>query len=173
MPKVLKSLARLLDEVPFAPVIATMFGLAAGILVLATPGWLFARAVLASGLPTTVAAGQPLREGAQMIAAVLAAFGTMGILWLLLGSIEALHKPRAPQSRGHRIEPVYEAEPVAPVRRPLFANTELGTPFLPNEAFAGARDELLLDVTAPDEGPALPGEVARRHEANGSSHLLH
>lgn len=151
MPKVLKSLAQLLDEVPFAPVVAIMFGLVAGILVLATPGWLLERAVLASGLPSIVAATVPPLGGtARILATILAVSGATGILWLVFGPIEALMRPSVPQSRGHRIEPVYETtgdevEPIALARRPLFANTDLGAPFMSDEAFAQSRDELVLD----------------------------
>lgn len=162
MPKVLKSLAQLLDEVPFAPVVAIMFGLVAGILVLATPGWLFERAVLASGLPPIIAAtAPPLGAMARIVATILAVSGTTGILWLVFGPIEALMRPSVPQSRGHRIEPVYEAtgdevEPIALARRPLFANTDLGAPFMSDEAFAQARGELVLDARVLDEASVAP-----------------
>lgn len=162
MPKVLKSLAQLLDEVPFAPVVAMLFGLVAGILVLATPGWLFERAVLASGLPPIIAAtAPPLGATARILATILAVSGTAGLLWLVFGPIEALMRPSVPQSRGHRIEPVYEAtgdevEPIALARRPLFANTDLGAPFMSDEAFAQARGELVLDAPVLDEVSVTP-----------------
>lgn len=162
MPKGLKSLARLLDTVPFAPVAAILFGLAAGILVLATPGWLFERAVFASGLPGMVAAAAPpLGDKARIMATIIAVSGTAATLWLVLGLLGALIKPSVPQSRGHRIEPVYdepegEPQPITPVRRPLFADADLGAPFMSDEAIAHARDELVLDTLAPDEALETP-----------------
>jgi len=152
MPKGLKSLARLLDELPFAPAVAMLFGAVAGILVLATPGWLFERALLVSSLPTVVlAAAASLGRATQVMSAIFAAAGTAGILWLLLRSFGLLMKPRGPRSRGHRIEPFYkppgdEAEIVTQARRPLFANAELGVPALPSEALTQAHDELVLDM---------------------------
>lgn len=162
MPKGLKSLAHMLDEVPFAPVVATLFGLVAGILVIATPGWLFERTILALGLPPIISAtASPLGQGAQLMAAILATSGTAGILWLLFGPVEALMKPSLPQSRGHRIEPFYEApgdqvEPITLGFRPLLANTDLGTPFLPDDVFVQTRDELVLDTPVPETISAAP-----------------
>ena len=74
MPKALRSLARSLEKIPFVPVAAALFGMVAGILVLATPGWLFEHGVVASGLPDIIAAAAPpLGHKAQIMAAIVTA----------------------------------------------------------------------------------------------------
>ena len=153
MTKGLRSLARLLDKVPFAPVVGLLFGLAAGILILATPGWLFEHMVAKSGLPELVAAAAPpLGDKARIMAAFLALLGVAATLWVLLVLLTSLVKPRPAQSRGSQIEPDGdEAHPDAPLRRPLFAEADLGAPFMSDEAIAHARDELVLETLAPDE----------------------
>lgn len=189
MPKGLKSLARLLDELPFAPVVAIMFGLVAGILVLATPGWLFERTFLASGLPPIVVTAASLGIWAQTMMAIFAASGTTGFLWLMLRWVDLPMKPIMPRSRGHRIEPFYkpsgdEGEIVSIARRPLFANAELDVPAMSCAPVSQARDELVLDMSAargalridqqtPGSGPTLPMEIANRGDLDRGSQLLH
>jgi hypothetical protein len=165
MPKGLKSLARLLDKVPFAPVVAVLFGLVAAILILATPGWMFERMVVASGLPGLVhAAAPPLGDKARVLAAIVALSAVAGILWFILALPDMLRTPGIPQSRGHRIEPDYDPDETsirfdALIRRPLFAEADLGAPFMSDEAVAHARDELVLDTLAPDEEAGIAEPV--------------
>lgn len=168
MPKGLKSLARLLDKVPFAPAVAVLFGLVAAVLILATPGWMFERMVVASGLPGLVsAAAPPLGDKARVLAAIVVLLGVAGILWPVLALPDILSAPGPSQSRGHRIEPDYDPAETsirfdALIRRPLFAEADLGAPFMSDEAIAHSRDELVLDTLAPDEGAdiAEPAETA-------------
>lgn len=159
----LKSLARLLDRVPFAPVVALLFGVVAAILILAMPGWMFEHMVVASGLPGLVpAAAPPLGDKARIMAAIIALMDVAGLLWLVLGLFGRMTRPKPAQSRGHRIEPEYdlaglEMEPDIAVRRPLFADADLGAPFMSDEAIAHVRDELVLETLAPDEESGIVG----------------
>lgn len=154
-----------LDKVPFAPVVGAMFGLVAAVLILATPGWLFERMVVSSGLPDLVSAAQPpLGDKARILAALLAFFGVGAFLAATIALIEYFVMPdarRANRARGSRIDDVeaeaaVEEEPVAaPLfeeagRRPLFAESDLGAPFMSDEAIAHARDELVLDNALPE-----------------------
>ena len=157
MPKGFRSLARSLDTVPFVPVVAVLFGLVAGILIVATPGWLLERGVVASGLPDFIAAAAPpLGTRARIMAAILAAFGTAGLLWLVLMPLGKLVKPNGSVGRGSRIENdsnlvEHPPHPDAPARRPLFAESDLGAPFMSDEAMAHARDELVLETPVADD----------------------
>ena len=152
MPRGLKSLARTLDAVPFAPVVAVLFGLVAGILVAATPGWLLERGVAASGLPDLIAAAAPpLGNKARIMAVAVAAFGTAAVLWLVLMPIGKVLAPGKAESQGDHIEDdssriEHPPHPDAPARRPLFAESDLGAPFMSDEAIAHARDELVLET---------------------------
>lgn len=157
MPKALRSLARSLENVPFAPFAAVLFGAAAVILVIATPGWLLERGVMASGLPDMVsAAAPPLGSKARIIIALAAAFGVTGFVWLGLLPVGRWLDPKPVLSRGSRIEDNSEgaedsAHPDALSRRPLFAESDLGAPFMSDEAIAHARETLVLETVVEDE----------------------
>lgn len=162
MPNGLKSLARLLGKVPFAPAVAIMYGLVAAILILALPDPSLERLIQASGLGAGGA--HPPGDVARLLAAVLALAALTLFLWPILGLAERLMEPRPAQSRGHRIEPDYDPDSAvipfdAVIRRPLFAGADLGAPFMSDEAIALARDELVLDMLAPGEGAANPDPV--------------
>lgn len=161
MAKGLKSL----NKVPFVPVTAALFALVAGILVLATPQWLFERGVVSAGLPGLIAAAAPpLGEKARILAALVAALATGGTLWAVLTPLRSIVKPRlVERARGARIEAASEAPAASifePNRRPIFAETDLGAPFMSDEAIAHVRDELVLDtpLVEPEEVEA-PAEV--------------
>lgn len=161
MPKVIGSLARSLENVPFVPVAAALFGLVAGILVIATPGWLFERGVVASGLPGVIAAAAPpLGDKAQIMAALVAALGTTFPLWLVPTVVSRLVRIRRIEPPGSTIETAGEQvadhpHPDAPVRRPLFAESDLGAPFMSDEAIAHGRDELVLEAIVADNPEPL------------------
>jgi hypothetical protein len=136
------TLARRAQRIPFAPVVAVLFGVAAAILVAAVPQWLFEKGVVASGLPTVLqAAAPPLGLVARIMAIALAFAGVAFLLWVLLASVarlfEAKARARTPwhdagydgQSDVTRIDPL-------PPRRPIFAPDELGAPLMSDEAIA-------------------------------------
>jgi hypothetical protein len=135
----LKSMAKL----PFAPVVAAMFGVITLILIFMTPGWLFERMVVASGLPSLIAAAQPpLGETARKLSAIAGGLGVFASLWLALALLRAAIKRNAPpKARGSRIDaaiPVTESDIVKRKRDPIFAERELGAPFMSDEAIAVA-----------------------------------
>jgi hypothetical protein len=135
----LKSIAK----VPFAPVVAAMFGVITLILIFMTPGWLFERMVTASGLPSLIAAAQPpLGETARKLSAIAGGLGVFASLWLALALLRAAIKRNAPpKARGRRIDaaiPVAESNVLKRKRDPIFAERELGAPFMSDEAIAVA-----------------------------------
>lgn len=156
MPKVMRSISRSLEHVPFVPVAAVLFGLVAGILVLATPDWLFERGVVASGLPDIIAAATPpLGDKAQIMAALVAGFATICPLWLIPTIVSRFAKKNRIERQDTTTETesapvVYRPHPDAPVRRPLFAESDLGAPFMSDEAIAHARGELVLEANVAD-----------------------
>lgn len=157
MPKAFRSPARALDNVPFVPVVAVLFGLVAAILILATPDWLLERGVAASGLPELIAAAAPpLGIKARIMTAFVSALGIAGLLWVMLTPLGSLAKPKRAMSRGSRIgadSSQFEQarHPHGPTRRPLFAESDLGAPFMSDEAIAHARDELVLETIVVDD----------------------
>ena len=161
MPKTLRSLARSLENVPFVPVAAVLFGMVAVILVLATPGWLFERGVVASGLPNIIAAAAPpLGDKAQIMASIVAAIGTAGFVWLVPTILGCLVNAARTERQSTGIENDSEhvehpPHPNAPVRRPLFAESDLGAPFMSDEAIAHARDELVLEAIVAESPESL------------------
>ena len=132
-----------LAKVPFAPVVAAMFGVITLVLILITPGWLFERMVVASGLPSLIAAAQPpLGETARKLSAIAGGLGVFSALWAGLALLRAVIKRNAPpKARGSRIDaaaPVVESPITKRKRDPIFAERELGAPFMSDEAIAVA-----------------------------------
>ncbi len=150
-----------LNKLPFAPVVGGMFGIVAGILVLATPLWLFEQAIVASDLPSLMsAAAPPLGDKARIMTAILAIAIVGGLLYLAIAQIEKLTAARGPIAR---VVPLSLPAPLmlTAAPRPIFAEADLGAPFMSDEAMAHARDELLLDdAMIADDSPALAGEAA-------------
>ena len=151
MNRLLKNLAK----VPFAPVAAAMFGITAFILIIMTPNWLLERVVVASGLPSLIAAAQPpLGQTALKLSAVAGGLGVFSALWIGLALLGKLIKRTAsPKARGSRIEAV-EPPAESPIakrkREPIFAERELGAPFMSDEAIATvAESQPTVEVEAP------------------------
>lgn len=137
-----------LERLPFAPIVAALFACVAIVLVAATPQWLFERWVALSGIAAIIpAATPPLGEKARIAAAVFAGAATGGLVWLMvaIGEKRLRGAPMTRTDRGTAIpSPI-----VAPHRRPLFADTELGAPLMSDEAMTQAREELVLDMPIP------------------------
>jgi hypothetical protein len=147
----------ILNKVPVAPAIAALFGVVSAILVVATPQWLFQRGIVASGVPNLIAAASPpLGDKARIMAAVIAAVMVAGILWAVISAIEKIIAGRT--AKTPKAEPEAEvpqdgqtyAQIVASRRRPIFAEADLGAPFMSDEAIAMARDELVLETPIAD-----------------------
>ncbi len=155
MNRLLKRVAR----VPFAPVVAAMFGMIALILIFMTPGWLFERMVVASGLPSLIAAAQPpLGETARKLSAIAGGLGVFSALWAGLALLRAIVKRNAPpKARGSRIDaaaPIVESLIAKRNREPIFAERELGAPFMSDEAIANVVSSPPTDDAEPE--PPVP-----------------
>jgi hypothetical protein len=158
----LKSMAR----VPFAPVVAAMFGVIALILIFMTPGWLFERMVVASGLPSLIAAAQPpLGETARKLSAIAGGLGVFSALWVGLALLRVIIKRNAPpKARGSRIDAATpEAETHSPItkrkREPIFAERELGAPFMSDEAIANITESPVIVETKTEPRAPEPEEM--------------
>jgi hypothetical protein len=134
------TLARRASRIPFAPVVAILFGIVAAILMAAVPQWLFERGVVASGLPGVIAAAAPPLGLLARLLAVAASFLVVTvILWAFLGPVAARLDDRVRQRTPWRDAgydaPVPEDSDlfVAP-RKPIFAPEELGAPLMSDEA---------------------------------------
>ena len=126
-------------KIPFAPVVAIAFGIVATVLVLMTPQWLFERGVIASGLPSLLAAAKPpLGSTARTLAAVFAGLAVALPLWAVLATLRKAVKRAVPlKARGSRIDavPAKVQNPIGQ-REPIFAQRDLGAPFMSHEAIA-------------------------------------
>jgi hypothetical protein len=144
-----------LGKIRFAPVAAAVLALVTGILIMNTPGWLLERTVVASGLPQFFpAAKPPLGDTARMLLALATALLVGLSIWLPLSLISKAAKEKQPKARGSRIDPVNRSNTggdVSSHRRPIFAESDLGAPFMSEEAMAIAKDELVLDAPLVDE----------------------
>lgn len=149
-----------LAKVPFAPVVAAMFGTITLILIYLTPGWLFERMVVASGLPSLIAAAQPpLGDTARKLSSIAGGLGVFITLWAGLALLRAIIKRNAPpKARGSRIDaaaPGIESPIAKRKRDPIFAERDLGAPFMSDEAIAGTPEsppavEIATEAPAPD-----------------------
>ncbi len=147
--------------------VALLGGAALGLVTAAgfalVPGDMLARVILRSGIPAIIAAAEPPLGMTARIVLALAGGGIVALLgWfalflmlgsrtLVMGSGAAAH---AEGDTGDSV-PVLrraDAHPDAPSRRPVFANRDLGTPFLEVRARPASEDALAL----PPEPAPLP-----------------
>ena len=136
------TLARRAQRIPFAPVVAILFGIAAAVLVAAVPQWMFEAGVVASGLPTVLAAAAPpLGLIARLLAVGLAFCAVAFLVWALLAPLtrylEAKARARTPwRDAGYDADAIMTRDNMMPPRRPIFAPDELGAPLMSDEAIA-------------------------------------
>jgi hypothetical protein len=136
------TLARRAQRIPFAPVVAVLFGISAAILVAAVPQWMFEAGIVASGLPTVLAAAAPpLGLVARLLAIALAFGGVSFLIWVLLAPLtkffEAKARARTPwRDAGYDADSMAGRDDPLPPRRPIFAPDELGAPLMSDEAIA-------------------------------------
>lgn len=128
-------------NLPIAPVIAALLGIAAATGALVVPGATLESLVMASGLPAVIAAAEPpLGWTARALfalglGATVAAFSWLA-LFVLIGSRGMILRTGREDEEvdEHALTtPVLrraDAHPDAPPRPPLFAMRDLGTPFL-------------------------------------------
>jgi hypothetical protein len=135
-------LVKTINKIPFAPVVAIAFGVMSAILVIAMPQWRFHQMINASGLPNVLSfARPPLGDTARGLTALIAGVGVAALLWLGLSSLSVLMKGsrKGPKARGRRIDPAVvppNADAGLPQRRPIFAERDLGAPFMSDEVLA-------------------------------------
>lgn len=140
-------------KLPLAPVIAAMFGLIALTLIFMTPVWLLERLVGVAGLAALIPAAQPpLGSTARILCAIAGGLGVFLLLWALLSPLQALVRKRRPQkAKGSRIGVAPSVPHMPPMKRPpIFAERELGAPFMSDEAIASAGELSVI--------PAVQGE---------------
>jgi len=146
------TLARRASRIPFAPVVAVLFGIVAAILMAAVPQWLFERGIVASGLPAIIAAAAPpLGLMARLLAIAGAFLAITVLLWAVLGpltaKLEGRARARTPWRDAGYDAPVAEDGDlfIAP-RRPIFAPEELGAPLMSDDVLVLQPES----VTAPE-----------------------
>lgn len=160
------------SQLPFAPVVALLFAGVAAVLVMATPAWMLEQSVMAAGIPSVLGAAEPpLGLTAKLLLSVIVAIavGLVGLVAMLpLGTLLSRPRRGAFEVKPMRFRPPQtEQEPDWPVtgfaRPPIFADRDLGAPFMSDEALVAAPivreveasdDELVLDAqfeaTVPD-----------------------
>jgi hypothetical protein len=139
------TLARRAQRIPFAPVVAVLFGVAAAILMAAVPQWLFEKAVVATGLPDLIEAAAPPLGLIARLLAIAAAFVGVALLFRILmvpvsRMIEGKARARTPwRDAGYDADADKARDNPLPPRRPIFAPDELGAPLMSDEAIATAQ----------------------------------
>ena len=131
----------IIDRLPLAPVFALMFGTAVAIVIAATPQWVFEGAIASTGLGNFLdVARPPLGLKARLLAVVLG-FALVAILvWLAVTAVQRLIDGPVPQADDGFDDEldlgayVDSLPPVDAPRRPIFADKELGAPFMSDEA---------------------------------------
>lgn len=148
------TLARRASRIPFAPVVAVLFGVVAGVLTAATPQWLFERGIVASGLPALIAAASPpLGLMARLLAISGAFLAITVLLWAVLGpltaKLESRVRARTPWRDAGYDVPLADTTLFIAARRPILAPEELGAPLMSDEAIAASAPDSIepLDLT--------------------------
>ncbi len=143
--------------IPVAPAIGTAFASIVSLFIALAPVAVLEQLVLQSGIASVVAVAEPpLGTTARLVLILLVGGGLGTVLWfatfLLIGPRALAIAPRGEvcEIGAQAWRPLLrhaDAHPDAPARRPVFAQRDLGTPF--------------LDVRAPqDAGTALAAETA-------------
>jgi hypothetical protein len=173
------TLARRASRIPFAPVVAILFGIVAAILMAAVPQWLFERGVAASGLPGMIAAAAPPLGLLARLLAVAASFLFVTLLlWAFLGPVAARLEGRVRQRTPWRDAgydaPVPEDSDlfIAP-RKPIFAPEELGAPLMSDAAIAArVEDPEPAAVAAKPEPEPAPEPLVSPRTDNSITALI-
>ncbi len=132
-----------IDTLPLAPVFALLFGTAVGIVVAAMPDWRFEQAVGSTALGSILSVARPPLGLKARLLAVMLAFALVAILvWLAVTAVERLLAARIPKEDDDEfLDLTAFAETLPPLdkpRRPIFADKELGAPFMSDEALRTA-----------------------------------
>jgi hypothetical protein len=145
-----------IDRLPLAPVFALLFGAAVAIVIAAAPQWRFEQMVDWTGLGSVLLVARPPLGLKARLLAVMLGFASVAILvWLAVTAVQRLiDGPKLRDDDGFDDEldlgayadslPLVDAP-----RRPIFADRELGAPFMSDEALATA-PALPLVLTPPE-----------------------
>jgi hypothetical protein len=141
-------------NIPFAPVVAIMFGIAAAAFVALVPVALFERIVMKTGLPSLLSiAGPPLGLKARILGLVVAFAAVAGLAWLVATPVarwlERDRRKRTPWADAGYVRDDAEPSAVDSRRRPIFASDELGAPLMSDEALAPPPLDLPPELEAP------------------------
>ncbi len=148
-----------IDRISLAPVFALMFGTAVAIVIAAMPAWRFEAMIGGSGLGSVLAVAQPPLGMKARLLAVALGFALVALLvWggvTLVQRLIAGPKPGvADNDFDDELDLSGYAENVPPVdapRRPIFADKELGAPFMSDAALASAAAAASPIVLTPPE----------------------
>ena len=150
-------------NLPIAPLVAVLIGVFTALVFTLMPDGMLEDFAIDSGIAAVVPAAEPpLGDTARAVLIMVGGGGAALIAWfalfLIIGA-RAIVIQRSSDPYGENM-PVLrraDAHPDAPARRPLFANRELGTPFL--EVRAGRPVHLTADM------PEAPAETGPKTEA--------
>lgn len=157
---------------PMAPAAGAITGAFAAAIAALIPGDMLDRLILRSGLPAILAAAEPPLGLTARLVLILLGGGTIALfvwfaLFLIVGSRTiALGGDAAVDADEDEAVPVLrraDAHPDAPSRRPVFANRDLGTPFLEVRAPQAAASDDLIEELIDEEEPvvsSLPSGIA-------------
>jgi hypothetical protein len=171
------------SKLPFAPIAAGLFALAAATLVMATPVWMLESLAERSGIASVLSAAQPpLGMKARALMAIMAALGTGAVVWAAMIPITKMLERKGRVSARPLVSndlasnddvPSPIARDQAGARRsPIFADRELGAPFMSEQALADAPmlmpqnpesvdpDELVLDAAFMGSEAATPMDAS-------------
>jgi hypothetical protein len=146
-----------LNRLPLGPVFALMIGAAVAIVIAAMPQWRFEQAVGATGLGSMVSvAVPPLGIKARLLAVMLGFALVASLVWLGAALVQRLiDGPRLRAGADDAYDELDLADyadtlpPVDAPRRPIFADRELGAPFMSDEALASVAAPPLV-LTPPE-----------------------
>lgn len=160
-----------IDRLPLAPVFALLLGAAVAIVIVSIPQWRFEQAIEWTGLGSMLSVARPPLGLKARLLAVMLGFALVAIIvWFAVTAVERALALRVAQDDDEEfIDLSAFAESLPPLerpRRPIFADKELGAPFMSDEALMTVPAPLpvfsptqamptqpLVDVVAPRAGP--------------------
>jgi hypothetical protein len=139
-----------INRLPLAPVFALLFGAAIAIVIASMPQWRFEQAIESTGLGAVLSVARPPLGLKARLLAVMLGFALVALfVWFAVKGIELLLAPRTTQDDDEEFFDLAAfAESLPPLdkpRRPIFADKELGAPFMSDEAL----------MTAPTPAPVF------------------
>ncbi|OYY89599.1 MAG: hypothetical protein B7Y45_11340 [Sphingomonas sp. 28-66-16] len=152
-----------LTTLPVAPLVAAIIGVMTAAIFTLMPAAMLESLILRSGIAAVLAAAEPpLGATARIVLILICGGGAALVCWfglfLLLGSRSVSFGGAEASAADAADLPVLrraDAHPDAPARRPVFANRDLGTPFLEVRA-----RQLAGETSARPSVPASPPEPA-------------